>query len=129
MSTSDCRARGASSPPSPTGKWTQARPASKRARRNSSRSVPATGWAARNSDTRSRSSTALTVITDSSVIARPGSAARPARHVDDLTGHEAGALAHQERHGVRDVLGLAHPAHRDLLGRPLLERLEVDAHP
>ncbi len=90
-------------PPRPTGKWTQARPASNRARRNSSRSVPAGGCAARNSRTRP------------SITAASSSVTWTAGNVDDLTRHEAGALADQERHRVGDVLGLADPAHRDLL--------------
>ena len=47
---------------------------------------------------------------------RNSSGAGAAGDVDDLTGDEAGALADQERHGVRDVLRLAGAGHRDRRG-------------
>src|SRR4051795_10748964 len=49
--------------------------------------------------------------------------------VDDLARHEPGALADEERHEVRDVLGLADALHRDLLRRVRDEVLERHAHP
>src|SRR6059058_1077771 len=56
------------------------------------------------------------------------SGARTAGRVDDLTGHEACALADQERDQVRDVLGLADALHRDLRVGALDEVVEADAH-
>src|SRR5215218_7493659 len=53
---------------------------------------------------------------------------RTAGGVDDLTGHETGALADEEGHQVRDVLGLAGAGHRNLGGRALDEVVERDAH-
>src|SRR6478752_4179963 len=53
---------------------------------------------------------------------------RPAGDVDDLAGDEAGLLAHEEGRRGGDVLGLADAGDGDLLGRPLEELLEGDAH-
>lgn len=55
------------------------------------------------------------------------SVGRPARDVDDLARDEARALAHQERGGVRDIVGVADALDRDLRCGGLLEVLEVHA--
>src|SRR5947209_13825748 len=54
---------------------------------------------------------------------------RPAGHVDDLARDERGAVAHQVRDGVRDVLGPPDPADRDGGRGLLLHVLERDAQP
>src|SRR5687768_4016005 len=53
---------------------------------------------------------------------------RSAGDVDDLAGHESGALAHKERRGVRDVVRGADARDRDGLRGTVLEVLERDAH-
>src|SRR6476469_3638941 len=53
---------------------------------------------------------------------------RSAGDVDDLAGDEAGLLAREEGGRGGDVLGLADAGDGDLLGRPLEELLEGDAH-
>src|SRR5687768_4580988 len=53
---------------------------------------------------------------------------RSAGDVDDLAGHEAGALAHEERRGVRDVLGLTDARDRDRLRGTVDQILERDLH-
>src|SRR5690606_37714746 len=69
----------------------------------------------------------LAAVTMATLPGPVSSATRSSGDVDDLTGHEARALADQERHGVRHVLGPAHPPYRGLLRGRLLERLEVHA--
>jgi hypothetical protein len=58
----------------------------------------------------------------SRAFSRESSGPRAAGDVDHLAGDEAGSLAGQERHGVRDVLRLPGAAHRDRRG-PLLHVL------
>src|SRR5262245_39258188 len=64
-----------------------------------------------------------------STAAASRSATRTTGDVEDLARHEAGSLAHEERHRIGDVLGLAHTANGNLRRRALFERLEVDSHP
>src|SRR6476661_8473781 len=54
---------------------------------------------------------------------------RATGHVDDLSGDEAGLLGDEEGDGGRDVVGLADPRHRYLLGGVRDEVLERHADP
>src|SRR5262249_28836359 len=86
-------------------------------------SVVAGSCSTRNASTRFLSSAA--------VVSGPyrSSGTGTTRDVEHLSGNEPGALAHEERGDMRDVVGRAAAADRDGVGGRLLERLPVNPQP